>query len=127
MKKLLIKGRKYSVAEVVAVCQAFDKNELAGLIETNPPKKPFVFDGASMFPDKIGNVDTDYATHWHDIRYWAGIKGDWLMRFLSDVEMVKDLIQVCKSTTELAQLMFNGVRVGGSEHTGAKWRWAYGR
>src|SRR5688500_10346514 len=101
----LPKNQPFPWRTVVEVCRAHGKHELAAHIQAHPPEKDFVFDGASCFPDtvtllspwkqfkrwrakqKLLSVNTDEATFWHDVRYWSGLLGDEVGRFIADLEM----------------------------------------
>jgi hypothetical protein len=91
------------------------------------PEKPFVWDGASCFPDKVGDCNTDEATFRHDVRYWMGIPGNEGDRAVADFQFGIDLIEQCHASAALADLMVRGVRVGGASHSPFPWRYGYGR
>jgi hypothetical protein len=85
---------------------------------------PFVTDGCSMFPD--GTLSD--ATRWqhccieHDFAYYAGGPED--ARQAADGQL-----QACvqdASSRGLADLMYYGVRVGGTPALPTPWRWGYG-
>jgi len=85
---------------------------------------PFSTDGCSLFP----NGTPEKPNLWlhcckaHDLDYWQG--GTRAQRLLSDLKL-----QQCVADTgqaEIAILMFNGVRVGGSPALPTPFRWGYG-
>lgn len=85
---------------------------------------PFTSDGCSLFPD--GTVKEQEA--WlacctaHDLAYWQG--GTKAQRLAAD-----NALQVCvqeKNHPNIATLMLQGVRVGGTPYLPTTFRWGYG-
>lgn len=113
--------------KVKEVCLAFGLQALWDQIEADYPAKPFVSDGASCFPDKIGDVDLYPAAFLHDLKYWSGHKGDTKARFLADLELARDVVVLCGGSIALAETMLTGVRIGGSDDLPTPWAWGYGR
>ena len=85
---------------------------------------PFVTDGCSMFPD---GALTD-RTRWqqccitHDFAYYAG--GPEELREAADVALQQCMRAV--SNVALADLVYYGVRLGGTPALPTPWRWGYG-
>jgi hypothetical protein len=86
--------------------------------------RPFTTDGCSHFPD--GTLEN--PTQWqsccvtHDFRYWMG--GTRAERLDADREL-----RACVAKTGepvVAELMFAGVRLGGSAQLPTPFRWGYG-
>jgi hypothetical protein len=86
--------------------------------------QPFTTDGCTGFPD--GTLSN--PTQWqiccvrHDLLYWAG--GTKAERIAADREL-----RACVAATgavETADLMFAGVRIGGSPYLPTAWHWGYG-
>jgi hypothetical protein len=115
-----------SIAEIEAICQHYELTALWSLIEKNPPALPFRSDGCSVWPDKwLAGRDLYEGCFIHDLHYWAGIPGDEMGRLGADVWL---LMWVGENVSiELAETMFNGVRVGGREAFDTPWRWGFGR
>ena len=86
--------------------------------------KPFTTDGCSMFPDGTFENNTKWVDCCvrHDFAYWKG--GSFSDRQKAD----EDLEQCVKALgeKEISQLMFSGVRVGGSPFYPTPYRWGYG-
>ncbi len=127
------KHQKLTVPEVVALCRTFGRHALADRIETNPPITLFASDGASAFPDRIGDVDLYQAAFWHDVAYWLG--GSVIDRFVADCKLTIDVVRNYTMPAgeiklalimSLAVLMFLGVRIGGCRWLPLPWRWGFG-
>ncbi len=87
--------------------------------------QPFTTDGCSMFPDRslTGSADWCHCCVAHDLAYWRG--GTAEQRLQAD-EQLKACVQQSTGDAALAQMMFNGVRVGGSPELRTSFRWGYG-
>ena len=62
----------------------------------------------------------------HDLKYWAGYPGEDVARLTADAELMLDVARLLNST-EMAETMFGGVRVGGSEKLRTPFAWGFGR
>lgn len=86
--------------------------------------KSFTTDGCSAFPD--GNLKDN--TKWlscctqHDVAYWQG--GTAEEREQADLSLKQCVINA--GETELAEVMYLGVRMGGSPFFPTWYRWGYG-
>lgn len=97
---------------------------LMGCLSTNQIKD-FKSDGCTLFPDRslIRQQDWCDCCFEHDIAYWQGgteaerLKAD---RALSDCVIEKT------GDENLAELMYAGVRLGGSPYFYNWYRWGYG-
>lgn len=100
---------------------------LAGCAFSQPPAilAPFTTDGCSMFPDRSPLSETDWCTCCvsHDLAYWRG--GTAEQRLAADQALRACVLQSSGSVA-LADLMYNGVRVGGDPNIFTSYRWAYG-
>lgn len=86
---------------------------------------PFRSDGCSLFPDgtiKDRNLWCDCCLE-HDIAYWRG--GTEEERIKAD-EALKSCVEKKTGSPELAQVMYQGVRLGGSPAFLTWYRWGYG-
>lgn len=85
----------------------------------------FSSDGCSLFPDSalILNQDWCDCCFEHDIAYWQG--GTEAERLLAD-ETLRNCIIEKTGNEELAELMYEGVRFGGSPYFYNWYRWGYG-
>jgi len=119
-------GTVVPLPKIKEICDHYELPELWTLIETNPPTIPFQSDGCSMWPDTwVSGKDLYEGCFVHDLYYWSGIPGDRLARLRADVWL---MMWVAEHTSiELAETMFNGVRMGGGDKLNTPWRWGFGR
>lgn len=116
-----------NLGDVLSICEAYGLDSLYDKIYSDPPDVPFQSDGASCFPDKVGDVDIYPAAFFHDLKYWAGRPGEYRERCVADHELAIDVINMCGGEPWLSDLIFSGVRAGGSEKLSTRWRWGFGR
>lgn len=120
------RGEVVPLSTIKDICTHYELPELWTLIETNPPKLPFESDGCSMWPDTwVSGKDLYEGCFVHDLFYWSGIPGDRLARLHADVWLLMWVAE--NASIELAETMFNGVRMGGGEMLDTPWRWGFGR
>lgn len=85
---------------------------------------PFTSDGCSLFPDGYA----DMRDLWlpccieHDKAYWQG--GTWQQRLNADRQLKYCVARLGEPL--IAELMLNGVRIGGSPFWPTRFRWGYG-
>ncbi len=85
---------------------------------------PFSTDGCSAFPEGT----FEQQSLWfdccisHDLAYWKG--GSFAQRQQADRELEACVSQL--GEPDIAQLMYHGVRIGGTPHIPAPFRWGYG-
>ncbi len=86
---------------------------------------PFSSDGCSLFPDASLMTQTDWCSccFLHDIAYWQG--GTTAQRKWADMEL-KQCVEQKTGNPALANLMYEGVRLGGSPYFYNWYRWGYG-
>lgn len=120
------RGALVSMSEVETICQHYGLTKLWAEIESDPPTLPFSSDGCSVWPDTwFSGHDLYEGCLIHDLHYWAGLPGDEMGRLQADVWL---LMWVAENVSiELAEAMFNGVRVGGGDKLDTPWRWGFGR
>lgn len=87
--------------------------------------KSFKSDGCSLFPDRniLTKIDWCECCFEHDISYWQG--GTKEERELAD-KALKDCVFRKTGDEKLAELMYRGVRFGGSTYFPNWYRWGYG-
>ena len=85
----------------------------------------FKSDGCSLFPDSslITNEDWCICCYEHDLAYW---KGGTLAERLAADKALKACVLNKTGNKELAEIMFQGVRFGGSPYFYNWYRWGYG-
>jgi len=124
--KLPEKNKEVSLTEIKEICVAYGLNQLWGKIEKDPPKKTFKSDGCSMWFDTWKGISLYPACFLHDLKYWAGYPGEDVERLIADAELMIDVARLLDST-EMAETMFHGVRIGGHEIFKRSFSWGFGR
>ncbi len=127
-QSMIEKGREYSNAELIVVCQVNGRQDLARQLIQKPFTRPFKSDYCSMFFDRVGGVAIGKCCFFHDIAYGCG--GSELMRFQADLRLAEDVAkELAKAGKEeegigVALAMLEGVRVGGRV---GPWAWGFMR
>ncbi len=87
--------------------------------------QPFSTDGCSLFPDRSYITKADWCSCClaHDLAYWRG--GTEQDRLNADIAL-KNCVQQSTKNPVLANLMFEGVRLGGGPYFFTSYRWGYG-
>ena len=124
--KLPEKNKEVSLTEIKEICVAYGLTKLWDRIEKDPPKKPFKSDGCSMWFDTWKDISLYSACFLHDLKYWAGYPGEDVERLIADAELMMDVARSLGST-EMAETMFHGVRIGGHEIFKRSFSWGFGR
>lgn len=119
-------GEEVSLEQIKEICDFYGLNELWLKIERDPPSKPFKSDGVTGWFDSWRGVSLYPAGFLHDLKYWAGYPGEEVERLIADAELMIDVARLLGST-EMAETMFHGVRVGGTEKLKASFSWGFGR
>ena len=85
----------------------------------------FTSDGCSLFPDSSIILESDWCEccFEHDIAYWQG--GTKEERLKAD-EVLRDCVKEKTGDENLANVIFKGVRFGGSPYFYNWYRWGYG-
>lgn len=100
--------------------------DLWGLIEKDPPKRPFKSVGCSMWPDNWAGNDLYPACFMHHLKYWCGDPEDNAGRLKADLELGLDVLEAT-CDAQLAMMMLQGVRIGGNEMFKQRFLWGFGR
>ncbi len=119
-------GEEVSLPEIKRICLAYGLEALWEKIERDPPGKPFKSDGLTGWFDSWKGVDLYAAGFLHDLKYWAGYPGEEVARLEADAELMMDVARLL-GATEMAETIFHGVRIGGTEKLGAPFSWGFGR
>jgi hypothetical protein len=87
--------------------------------------KDFESDGCTLFPDNspIDKSDWCECCFEHDVSYWQGGTED--ERLKAD-EVLRDCVKEKTGDENLASIIFQGVRLGGSPYFYNWYRWGYG-
>jgi hypothetical protein len=119
-------GEEVSLPRIKEICAFYGLHELWRKIERDPPSRAFKSDGCTGWFDDWKGVSLYPAGFLHDLKYWAGYPGEDVERLVADAELMIDVARVLRSTV-MAETMFHGVRVGGSEHLNTGFSWGFGR
>lgn len=119
-------GEEVSLERVRTICDHYGLHALWLKIERDPPIQPFKSDGCTGWFDEWKGVSLYPAGVVHDLKYWAGYPGEDVERLVADAELMIDVARLLGST-EMAETMFHGVRIGGTEKLNASFSWAFGR
>ena len=97
---------------------------LGACVQASEPSV-FVSDGCSLVPNgsPVGDIDWCSCCYVHDIAYWMG--GTDEQRLAADVALKACVTEVSDSEA-LANLMYQGVRLGGSPYLDTPFRWGFG-
>jgi len=95
-------------------------------ILNDPPHQSFSSDGCSLWMNDWKGTSIYPACFLHDIKYWSGHRNEDVARLIADAELLIDVATLLNSTG-MAETMFSGVRLGGSNIFKSPFRWGYGR
>ena len=124
--KLPEKNKEVTLPEIKEICEAYGLTNLWAEIEKDPPAKPFKSDGCSMWFDTWKDISLYPACFFHNLKYWAGYPGEEVERLIADAQLMIDVARLLGST-EMAETMFHGVRIGGHEIFKRSFSWGFGR
>jgi mannose-6-phosphate isomerase-like protein (cupin superfamily) len=112
--------------EIKEICAHYGLTALWQKIERDPPPRPFKSDGCTGWLDDWKGVSLYPAGFLHDLKYWAGYPGEDVERLAADAELMIDVARLLGSTA-MAETMFHGVRLGGTDKLKASFSWGFGR
>lgn len=119
-------GEEVPLPRIKEICAAYGLYDLWLKIERDPPPLPFKSDGCTGWFDEWKGVSLYPAGFLHDLKYWAGYPGEDVERLVADAELMIDVARLLGST-QMAETMFHGVRVGGSGALKTPFGWGFGR
>ena len=108
------------------VCEHYGLAALWEKIERDPPGRPFRSDGCTGWFNEWNGVSLYPACFLHDLKYWAGRPDEEVERLVADAELMIDVARLLHST-QMAETMFHGVRVGGHPGFRCSFSWGFGR
>ena len=114
------------LSRIKEICEHYHLEELWRKIERDPPVRPFKSDGCTGWVNEWKGISIYPAGFIHDLKYWAGYPGEDVERLIADAELMIDVARLLNSTA-MAETMFHGVRIGGSEHLNVSFSWGFGR
>ena len=112
--------------KIKEICEFYNLPKLWQKIEKDPPSSVFKSDGCTMWPDVTGGKSIYPACFLHDLKYWSGHPGEDVDRLVADAELMIDVARI-RGSIKMAETMFRGVRVGGSDKFKFKFSWGFGR
>ncbi|MES2697963.1 MAG: hypothetical protein V4773_31165 [Verrucomicrobiota bacterium] len=124
--KLPAIGAVVDLPTIQKICAHYALHALWTRIERDPPPLPFKSDGCTGWVNEWKGISIYPAGFLHDLKYWAGYPGEEVERLVADAELMIDVARLLNGTA-MAETMFHGVRVGGTEHLRAEFSWAFGR
>jgi len=124
-------GETITTQRALELCKHFSFDHLVKRLETDSDRfKSWEFDGCSMIPDKIASKLIGVPTLTeiclrHDLGYAYGEPKNKEERLKVDFTFGIELLEGGASAS-IAQMMFEGVRIGGGEF-GMSFSWAFAR
>lgn len=115
-----------SAEDIAALCAHYELPALAARIAADPPRNPFVSDGCTGWVNQWQGVNLYPACFLHDLKYWAGYPDEDVERLIADAELMIDVARLLGGI-RMAEVMFNGVRLGGHAGFRASFSWGFGR
>lgn len=119
-------GEEVPLTRIREICAHYGLNALWQKIERDPPPLPFRSDGCTGWFDDWKGVSLYPAGFLHDLKYWAGYPGEEVERLVADAELMIEVARLLGSTP-MAETMFHGVRLGGSDRLNTPFSWSFGR
>lgn len=112
--------------KIKEICEYYKLSDLWIKIQKDPPSKPFTSDGCTMWPNVTGGKVIYPACFLHDLKYWAGYPDEDVERLVADAELMIDVARI-RESTKMAETMFHGVRLGGTDKLKLPFSWGFGR
>ncbi len=119
-------GEEVPLTRIKEICAFYRLHALWQKIERDPPVRPFKSDGCTGWFDEWNGVSLYPAGFLHDLKYWAGYPNEDVERLVADAELMIDVARLLGST-KMAETMFHGVRVGGTDALKTPFSWGFGR
>jgi len=119
-------GEEVPLSKIKEICEFYGLRDLWRKIERDPPSLPFKSDGCTGWFNEWKGVSIYPAGFLHDLKYWAGYPGEEVERLVADAELMIDVARLLNST-EMAETMFHGVRLAGSDKLKTPFAWGFGR
>lgn len=115
-----------SLKKIKAICEHYGLPDLWKKIEKDPPSMVFSSDGCTLWPNISNGKNIYSACFLHDLKYWAGYPNEDVERLVADAELMIDVARI-RNSTKIAETMFHGVRVGGTDKLKMPFSWGFGR
>ena len=124
--KLTTVNEEVPLSKIKEICEHYNLPDLWEKIEKDTPSLAFSSDGCTMWPDVTDGKNIFSACFLHDLKYWSGYPGEDVDRLVADAELMIDVARI-RGSTKIAETMFHGVRLGGSEKFKQAFSWGFGR
>ena len=124
--KLPAVNEEVSLKKIKQICEFYNLHSLWEKIEKDPPALAFSSDGCTMWPDNTGGKNIYTACFLHDLKYWSGYPDEDVERLVADAELMIDVARI-RQSTKMAEVMFHGVRLGGTDKLKQAFSWGFGR
>ena len=119
-----VPGDTITVAMAIVACDHLGLPDLVDKLKAFHPDKSFVFDGCSCWLNTWNDKPIYKACFIHDVRYFVG--GTELERLEADTELMLNIAHMLQNT-RMAEIMFHGTRVGGTEWAKQSFSWGFGK
>jgi len=124
--KLPAINEEVPLKRIKEICAHYKQTNLWKKIEKDPPSMAFSSDGCTLWPDTTDGKSIYAACFLHDLKYWAGYPSEDVERLVADAELMIDVARI-RESTKMAETMFHGVRVGGTDKLKMAFSWGFGR
>ena len=124
--KLPAINEEVPLEKIKEICIHYQLHDLWKKIEKDPPALAFSSDGCTLWPDISNGKDIYPACFLHDLKYWAGYPNESVERLIADAELMIDVARI-RESTKMAEIMFHGVRAGGTSKLSLSFSWGFGR
>ncbi len=114
------------LAKIKQICEFYNLSDLWKKIKKDPPALAFSSDGCTLWPDSTGGKNIYPACFLHDLKYWAGYPNEDVERLIADAELMIEVARI-RQSTKMAEIMFHGVRLGGTDKLKQPFSWGFGR
>lgn len=124
--KLPAINEEVPLEKIKQICEFYNLPDLWKKIKKDPPALAFSSDGCTLWPDSTGGKNIYLACFLHDLKYWAGYPNEDVERLIADAELMMDVARI-RQSTKMAEIMFHGVRLGGTDKLKQAFSWGFGR
>ena len=120
------KGEVVQLDQILDICRRYSLDALLKKIRNDPPLKSFKCEGCSCWFDSWRKKSLYEACFIHDLKYWAGRRGEPMERLKADAELMLAVAKILGKTF-MPMIMFLGVRLFGRYALKCSFSWGFGR
>ena len=118
-------GEIIQAADTINICRLAGRYELADRVGAEQEElEPWLFDGCSKWYQQWEGKPIYKACFFHDVAYFVGGVG--YLRLIADAQLMIDIATLLEDS-EMALIMFTGVRAGGSGEWRREFSWGFGK